>query len=274
MITDINELEVSTSFNYSTVRMVSIDLDFSPYGTMPVVLYGADSLDEDSFSDPEEAIILEKNLEKPATVMVQDDGTYTGSISVPRNYKQLIVSPLKLGLPNNIIVDIDEGSAGSEARFSYNPSRSALPSSRSLSRDPGQSDPPKTDFIYTENGYSYISSDENSKPFDDDGLSLNIYPISPAVTDEMLENISAALPEYRNNSDKVKDSILKFTEDAEVTVTFIHEGAGYLNTLGFFVNNDPSGLLSRRCPYRFRRWLVSTSVNTFMFTRYQDERIY
>jgi len=241
IITDISELEVSEGFNFSTVRMVSIDLDFSPYGPMPVVLYGADSLNEDSFSNTEETILL-KDLEKLATVMVHDSGTYTGSISVPRTYNQLIVSPLQLGLPNNIIVDINDDSAGSGAGFTYNSSRTASLSSRSLSRDPDQSVPPKTDSIYTEYGYSYISSDVNFKPFDNDGLSLNIYPITPEVTVDMLENISAALPEYRDNSVNVKDSILKFTDDAEVTVTFIHEGAGYLNTLGFFVSNDPSGL--------------------------------
>ncbi len=247
VITDISELEVSDSFNFSTVRMVNIDLDFSPYKTMPVVLYGADSLSEDSFSNSEEPTLL-KDFEKLATVMVQDDGTYTGSISVPRTYNQLIVSPLQLGLPNNIIIDINNDSPVSEAGFVYNLSRSALPSSRSLSRDPDQSDPPKTDSIYEEYGYSYISSAADFKPFDDDGLSLNIYPISPEVTVDMLENISAALPEYIDNSDKVKDSILKFTDEAEVTVTFIHEGAGFRNTLGFFVNDGPSGELPEEAP--------------------------
>lgn len=66
------------------------------------------------------------------------------------------------------------------------------------------------------------------------------------LTKEFLEDVNASLPErvkltvshpeYLSSSD---EGSIVLIEDAEVWVTFVHEGAGYLNTLGYYTHpND------------------------------------
>jgi len=76
------------------------------------------------------------------------------------------------------------------------------------------------------------------------------YLISPndVITKDFLEDINATLPEsiklqeshpeYLNTED---DGSIVLIEDAEVWVTFVHEGAGFKNTLGYYThpNNMP-----------------------------------
>ena len=58
----------------------------------------------------------------------------------------------------------------------------------------------------------------------------------------LLSDIQAALPESNNVSEDFLnpsyDPIISFSADAQVGVTFIDEGAGYRNSLGYFTFND------------------------------------
>lgn len=63
---------------------------------------------------------------------------------------------------------------------------------------------------------------------------------------DFFQRISNALPERELNAAFITDSdgsIIHLTEEAEVFVTFIHEGAGYKNSFGYFTfdpNNPPT----------------------------------
>lgn len=58
----------------------------------------------------------------------------------------------------------------------------------------------------------------------------------------LLEDIQTALPESRNvNEDFLNpryDPYISFSQDAQVAVTFLDEGAGYRNSLGYFTFTD------------------------------------
>ncbi|MBU2650924.1 MAG: LruC domain-containing protein [Bacteroidetes bacterium] len=82
------------------------------------------------------------------------------------------------------------------------------------------------------------------------GVPDYLEPVGDVIPQDMLDDINAALPEYysvpvyhpeylaANN-----ETSYVLIEDADVWVTFVHEGAGYTNTLGFFtypVGNPPA----------------------------------
>jgi LruC domain-containing protein len=77
--------------------------------------------------------------------------------------------------------------------------------------------------------------------FDAQGVPANLEKVNDVVDAAMLSDVNASIPEYMPvpeyhpeylASNAETDVILD--EKAEVWVTFLHEGAGYMNSLGFF----------------------------------------
>jgi len=65
-----------------------------------------------------------------------------------------------------------------------------------------------------------------------------------ALEDGLLSGIQAALPESRNVDmeflNPSYDPVIRLTDDAQIGLTFIDEGAGYRNSLGYFTFSDSS----------------------------------
>ncbi|MFZ4616825.1 MAG: LruC domain-containing protein [Rectinemataceae bacterium] len=85
------------------------------------------------------------------------------------------------------------------------------------------------------NGFNAVSS------FDANGVPSALDPVREVFSQGFLDDITATLPEYGSlpkyrpdYMDVTGRSNLVLTEDAEVTVTFVNEGAGYRNALGYF----------------------------------------
>ena len=92
-------------------------------------------------------------------------------------------------------------------------------------------------------GLKFIST------FDAQGVPAALEPTREDFSLAFLNDITATLPEYRSLPathpayiDTVGHSNLSLTADAEVTTTFINEGAGYMNSLGYFVYRTADGL--------------------------------
>ncbi|MFN8357534.1 MAG: DUF4114 domain-containing protein [Spirosomataceae bacterium] len=88
--------------------------------------------------------------------------------------------------------------------------------------------------------YKYLSS------FNSDGVPANV--LYETVSDRMRANIKASLPEYypvpKYHPEYIangNDTDIKLYEDAEVWVTFVDEGAGYRNVLGFYTYSLDKG---------------------------------
>lgn len=94
------------------------------------------------------------------------------------------------------------------------------------------------------NGY-YVLGNWNSN-----GVPDYLEPVDDIISAGFLDDVNASLPErsplpethpeYLANSD---DANLQLNEDCEIWVTFVHEGAGWHNSLGYYTyptNNPPS----------------------------------
>lgn len=77
--------------------------------------------------------------------------------------------------------------------------------------------------------------------YNDQGVPDYLEPVNDAISADLLNNINAALPEYQPVPEyhpqylsASNETNLILLEEAEVWVTFVHEGAGYKNVLGFY----------------------------------------
>lgn len=82
---------------------------------------------------------------------------------------------------------------------------------------------------------------EDAADYDEKGIPLNMTLDDMTISDELWNKISTALPEARDirlvNPDYITDddgANIYLKEDGEVFVTFLHEGAGYKNSIGYF----------------------------------------
>lgn len=76
------------------------------------------------------------------------------------------------------------------------------------------------------------------------GTPYYLEPVNDYVSQDMLDLVNSSLPEGRpvpsNNPEYLNDTIISDTQlkdSAEVWVTFVHEGAGWRNSLGFYTYN-------------------------------------
>lgn len=84
------------------------------------------------------------------------------------------------------------------------------------------------------------------------GVPDYLEPVGDVIPQDMLDDINAALPEYLPVPDNhpeylaaTNETSYVLIEDADVWITFVHEGAGYKNVLGFFtyqVGNPPASV--------------------------------
>ncbi|MCF7952742.1 MAG: LruC domain-containing protein [Spirochaetales bacterium] len=237
-ITDMDELEVDESFDYRTTRLVSVSLDYgSEYASVPVLLFGTTDDDPDNRSPEDEARSL---LGK---IVLDSSGTFTGDVSVPFVFKHIESVPLYLGLPSKLIPinTMEAASVEYTARAGKELNASLL--SRSAGSSTAASDETASRSIdsrsYEENGFRYVLPFSSNSDWAAYGLPEGMESVD--VSSDLLENINASLPEYQSvpeahpefleDEDNVTN--LSLTEEANVAVTFIHEGASYTNALAF-----------------------------------------
>lgn len=221
VIDDIQDIQtISDSFNFETTRVVELSLEISSVSTIPVQIYGASGIDETSFYTTDDPLLL-SDLPLLATVVLDTDGVYEGSVTIPSLYRQLVIHPLWPGLPDISIVEIEGDAASLTLSVTH-----STPSMKSLSVRDVSSD---SDTYHTVGDYTFLAS------FSSFGVPENIEETSLLSDEEkesILAEIAASLPEYRENTDRLSDAEITLTEDARVQVVFMHEGAGYLNSFG------------------------------------------
>lgn len=94
------------------------------------------------------------------------------------------------------------------------------------------------------NGFTFLSS------FDSNGVPNNLEPVNDYIAQDLLDMINTTLPERMpvptNNPQYLSatiDTDTKLSSSAEVWVTFVTEGAGYRNALGYYtypLNSPPA----------------------------------
>lgn len=235
--TQMSELVVPDGFDYQTTREIDLNITLrSPQdeaiGFVPVYVY-----------------------DKPAqiggkvifTALTNAQGVATGKMMVPAYLENVYINPNFVGLP----IDLPMNTQGAitmtiggsnptpvnRTAADFYPEMLTMPAGMSVQARVAQ-----TRYVYKA-GYSTGSNG---------GVPTNLISPRDIINNTMLEFINASLPEQKpvpvNHPDYLNPNAnidIQITALADVWVTFVHEGAGFKNTLGYYVfdtNNPPTSL--------------------------------
>ncbi len=163
------------------------------------------------------------------------DGSFSTDVNLGNHVSELVMVTDYIGLKDYLVVPVEN--LGGIAVTGYNSPF------ESLKTIPGQSDLNKqiTSDKNT-SGRSFSLSWDDIGTYDAAGVPHYLEPEGDVVTSELLSFINASLPEGRPVPTYHPDYLaagtqtnLVIEESADVWMTFVHEGAGYRNVLGYYV---------------------------------------
>ncbi|MEA1875602.1 MAG: LruC domain-containing protein [Bacteroidota bacterium] len=156
------------------------------------------------------------------TLVSDEQGSIQASLEIPLHINQIYLYTNYLGLPRVSIVPVE----GSLIDFTYGESTVIEPVV------------PKNDNRVLKSGFTYLLLGS----WDNYGVPTYLEPERDQISQALLNNINASLPERKalpeshpSYLEAENQSNIIIKEAADVWVTFVHEGAGYKNTLGFYV---------------------------------------
>ncbi|MHC1774084.1 MAG: LruC domain-containing protein [Lentimicrobium sp.] len=162
------------------------------------------------------------------------EGVFSGKINLPGYLEHVVITTRFLGFPFEKYVEVDENifsAAYGGGQKSLNKKSSANGFKSFLKSTAGA----PLNFMGTFNGL---------------GVPDYLEPANDPIGQDLLNDVNASLPEKRpvpqfnpDYLDTQNQTSLTITQESDVWVTFVHEGAGYKNVLGFYtydVNNPPA----------------------------------
>lgn len=220
-------MTVPDGFNYSTTTTVDLNVRLLTHNNLPlagvlVSVYNSD------------------NIEKGAelTKIISDkDGYVKASLVLPSYTENLVIDPAYIGLIRNAHVKISSNKVnltlGGDKGFIgdlFVP-QPTLSQTNSLSKQSNSS------ISATATVYDY-----NQSKFDNLGRPLNLEgPDNSVNFVELLQHVNAALPERKDGIFLHPEYIateapsnLSVTRLSDIWITFVHEGADYRNSLGYY----------------------------------------
>jgi LruC domain-containing protein len=218
------DLKISPDFNFETseertFEITALDNLDSPIQSVRFDIYTA---------HPDSGGVL---VTSGAT---NSQGIFAGKISLPSLSESIVITTRYLGFPfeNNISLSGNTITAvygGSQK--SLNIKSSSMPFKSSLKSISG------VPIVYM-------------GTFNNMGVPNYLEPVNDPITQEFLNDVNASLPEKRpvpqynpEYLDHDNQTSISITQESDVWITFVHEGAGYKNVLGFYtydVNNPPA----------------------------------
>ncbi|TKK65229.1 LruC domain-containing protein [Ilyomonas limi] len=223
------------AFNFSTTKNITIDVKLLTNDNKPIsgVLVNVYS----SLNNQQNKALL--------SVLSGSDGSIKTTISIPAYVDTLYIDPAYIGLlrnakaviTGNSITGVIGGNTGFSGDITENTNQ------KTASADDGTTGKNVT-------GRGTATTKYVSVPFDRNGRPTNLVSPSDVVSSTLLSFINTSLPEgkpvpnyhpdFLSNS-AVND--INIVKKADVWVTFVSEGAGYYNTLGYYTyptNNPPA----------------------------------
>jgi LruC domain-containing protein len=226
----IENLVVPAGFDFQVmkekeVEITILDNEDEPLGGVPVAIFS------DSASYAQDLLMVGQT---------DANGRWTGRFQMESWREAVVIHTPYLGLPLNRIVAFPAAESsiqltlgGQQPTIFDEPKNEIPPSIRRV----GQSD----DFS---SRYVYLGS------YDANGVPAYLEPQRDPITQDLLDLINNTLPEGSqvpiDNPQYIPEGIAADTrllDSASVWVTFVHEGAGYRNALGYYVydlTNPPS----------------------------------
>jgi len=221
-----------TNFDFKTTKQVKVTISTlntanNPIGGVYVELYSKNPLNSDgTLIDNSTNYLLFKG-------MTSADGKLNCEIAPATSTDSLSVLVNYIGLPSLQQVKISSNEINVVIGGAPMQAVSASTGMSKVDAVAKLPDPVKV------SGYYVIGS------WDKDGKPDYLSKPSDVISNELLADIDASLPErikltvshpeYLNSTDEGNISLI---EDAEVWVTFVHEGAGYKNALGYYTHKN------------------------------------
>jgi LruC domain-containing protein len=217
------------NFNFATVTDSRISLKFQDSKGAP-------------FAGIRLQLIRPSDQEVLLTGMTDAQGGFNSSLALPSYLDQVIIEASYIGIPNRIIVPVKNGEVRLDFKGEVDPSQVI-----SYEIDPS--------LIVTNPG----SRMANTIPlgyaasYNAAGVPSNLEPNLDYISSSLLQYINASLPEsmpvptyHPSYLADGKKTTLDIIELADVWVTFVHEGAGWNNSIGYYIypTNQPPKSLS------------------------------
>ncbi len=162
-----------------------------------------------------------------------ENGTFTSTQPIGIHIDSLLITTTYIGVPHETqlaVADNMNVTIGGEVNYELSGEGSSGRAARTAAT----------------NSYNFMGS------YDSQGVPFYLEPVDDYVSQDLLDLINTSLPERYAvpvyNPEYIVDSVSSDTQlrdSAEVWVTFVHEGAGWRNTLGYYTydtNNPPASV--------------------------------
>jgi LruC domain-containing protein len=218
------------SFNFNTTRTVSISVSFAannndPIAGIPVSVYS---------TNPNTPGAL-------LTAMTDANGQLNAEVNLPAYIDTLVIDANYIGLMRNAIAVIDNnainGKIGGPTGFSGNISANNFAAVSKANGLQYFMHPLNSTFSLSAVGTTYTPMG----PWDSAGVPQYLEPVPDVISAQLLSFLNTSLPErvdvrtlHPQYLASTATADLVITQTADVWVTFVSEGAGYLNTVGYY----------------------------------------
>lgn len=226
LVSDITELQVPSNFDFSLDKNCQVNIQLKSNDDSPLSGVIVRILDDAAENNG-------KELYKGITDI---NGILSGSIRLSKTISEVYICSDYIGIANNAVASIS-GNSISLTLGGSNPQR-IKDVTTILSATNSNANNYRTTAVPTK---TYLGS------WNSNGLPS--YLISPrdVISHDLLERINSSLPEYRSvpqyhNNYLASNANTLITQQADVWMTFIHEGAANRNTIGYYAynkNNPP-----------------------------------
>lgn len=226
------EMVVPAGFSYKTTQDVNFTVKLLANNDQPLASVRIDIMDDSP----------ENNGKIIATGITNSAGILSMPYNIPNYLKQVVLNVNYIGVVNNVIVPVDANNPSVNITIGgKNPMKVVTAEEKNLLKP----------HVSLGKAFSRLSYRKGTFTTGSNGGVPN-YLLSPrdVVTSQFLADVNATLPEQRPvptyNSQYLATNLqrnLLLTAQCDVWVTFVHEGAGYKNSLFYFTynkNNKPT----------------------------------
>jgi LruC domain-containing protein len=206
---NMNDLVVSSTFNWSTTIESSFNITTlsnigTPISGVKVGIYTADPLEEGKLI---------------VSGVTDNNGNYSINYEIPAYYDSIFVQTDFVGIVSPGMIELTDGSFDIVLGGIHQPL--AFKSTLNVENI-------NTTFTYL-GGYNSL------------GVPDYLEPVNDVITQDLLDDINFTLPSREPLPESHPEYLLpewdynlNLIEDCDVWITFVHEGAGYKNALGFY----------------------------------------
>ncbi len=208
-IKDMNELAVQDNFNFETSTEVEIKIYVKTNQGVPLSNVRVNIMTD----------FAENGGRRLASGVTGNDGLFQTSHPTPSYYKNLVIATDFIGLPSETLVEITNGKVNL-----------TIGGIQQQNFKSGSIPFKSTNAVYKPMG-----------TYNSQGVPNYLEPVNDVISPQFLNDINTSFPErapvpvnnpHYLNPDNEYD--FKLLEHSDVWVTFIHEGAGYRNVLGYY----------------------------------------